>query len=57
VFFTSSDNSYAVYAPAVKLVGGENPIQDSNNQTVASFSIVWNDDHEESISVYMGELE
>jgi len=56
VFFTSSDNSYAVYAPAVKLVGGENPIQDSNNQTVASFSVVWNDDHEESIYIYMGEL-
>lgn len=56
VFFTSSDNSYAVYAPAVKLVGGEGPIQENNNQTVSSFSVVWNDDHEESIKIYMGDL-
>lgn len=53
----SSDGYFAFNAPAAKLTrSGENPIGDENNQNVAMFGISYNEQQDETLKVYLGDL-
>jgi len=53
----SADANFAFYAPASKFTrSGENPIADENNQNIAVLGISYNEEQDETLQVYLGDL-